>query len=772
MATVRPRKPHPGSNTAPAAEPTAADAGADTKALDAQKGEMIARLDNLGQALAVKRSDAIQARSESGIEQDWMEDEEFYQGIDDANRDDHSRAWQTRPAGMAEKKRVKKGQSTLFVNITRPYVNAAAAKVSDILMPTDKGAFSLLPRPVPELIDTAAGKLSQKFQSEIAAKFPGQPAPAADAAEQAVRQAIEVAREAKEKADKAQKRIEDWHVECQYHGQMRLVIKDAARIGTGAMKGPVPVKRQQVAVKDGAAIINEEFKPASVRISAWNVFPERGCGENIHDGSCLFERDTITAKGLRKLKGTEGYIDSQIDLVIDEGPTRAIAPAKVGEPLTTKDSGPYEIWYFYGELDREDMLAAGCDCGEKTVAIPALVTVVNNRVIRASLNPLDSGDFPIDLMPWPQVRAGMPWGTGVARAGRTGQRIVTAGWRAMMDNAGAASGPQVIRGTQVQPVNGIDGVEPWKEYRFAEDGDIDDVRKAFAYIEAPMRQKELAEIIRMGMKVMEDETGLPMLLQGQQGDAPDLVGVVQILNTNAGAFLRDLARTFDDYMTEPQARRYYAWLLQYGKDDEKGEFVLDARGSSTNVERALQDQELIRMVQMALNPAYGLDPKKTMEEYLSSRHFDAKKFQFDDEKRQQIVANMAKGPQDQRLAVAQLRARVDEKLQAMEQQFDSVENEKDRQNKLAVAVIDERMNSTELTSGERETLAKIKASLAETAIKVRAQRDLSAESVRDGVNRHGTDIAVDLHKHHNPSPVLTPPSEPAGRAQPGQAFQA
>jgi len=464
MAGVRPRKPHPGarSNTAPAAEPTAADAGADSKAVGAQKGEMIARLDNLGQSLAVKRSDAIQARSESGIEQDWIEDEEFYQGIDEANRDDYSRAWQTRPAGMAEKKRVKKGQSTIFVNITRPYVNAAAAKVSDILMPTDRGSFSLLPTPVPEMIDTAKGNLPKPMVNQIGTQFAGQPQRAADAAEAAVRQAMEIMADAKIKADRAQKRIEDWHVECQYHAQMRLVIKDAARIGTGAIKGPIPTKRRQVALKDGAVIINEEIKPASVRISAWNVFPERGCGENIHDGSCLFERDTITAKGLRKLKGTEGYIDSQIDLVLEEGPTRAIAPAKVGEALTTKDSGPYEIWYFYGELDREDMLAAGCDCGEKSVAIPALVTMVNNRVIRGSLNQLDSGDFPIDLMPWPQVRAGMPWGTGVGRAGRTGQRIVVAGWRAMMDNAGAASGPQVIRGTQVQPVNGNPGIEPWK----------------------------------------------------------------------------------------------------------------------------------------------------------------------------------------------------------------------------------------------------------------------------------------------------------------------
>ena len=33
-----------------------------------------------------KRKDAISARSASGIEEEWTEDEEHYQGIDDANR--------------------------------------------------------------------------------------------------------------------------------------------------------------------------------------------------------------------------------------------------------------------------------------------------------------------------------------------------------------------------------------------------------------------------------------------------------------------------------------------------------------------------------------------------------------------------------------------------------------------------------------------------------------------------------------------------------------
>ena len=43
---------------------------------------------------------------------------------------------------------------------------------------------------------------------------------------------------------------------------------------------------------------------------------------------------------------------------------------------------------------------------------------------------------------------------------------------------------------------------------------------------------------------------------------------------------------------------------------EKGEYQIDAHGSAALVERAIQDQSIAQMAAMALNPAYGIDPKK------------------------------------------------------------------------------------------------------------------------------------------------------------------
>ena len=63
----------------------------------------------------------------------------------------------------------------------------------------------------------------------------------------------------------------------------------------------------QKAVKN--LIIKEEIKPTSKRIDFWNFYPDPACGENIHNGAYTWERDLLTERQIRELKGTPGYIE-------------------------------------------------------------------------------------------------------------------------------------------------------------------------------------------------------------------------------------------------------------------------------------------------------------------------------------------------------------------------------------------------------------------------------------------------------------------------------
>ena len=729
-----------------------------------------ARLDAMGQSLAKKRSEAIHARQQSGIETQWAEDEEFYQGIDDQNRNEHSNAWRTKPPGQYTQQAVSGPRSTVFLNITAPYCDIAAARFADMVIPTDEANFKIEPTPVPELLGLSKGKLPARLMAQVK-KTPGSEALVA----KAVEQAVAIIGEATDKAKKAQLRIEDWHVEGQWHAEVRRVIEDSARIGSGVLKGPVPVKRKGIAFIDNALVVEEKTCPGSKRIDAWNFFPAGSCGDNIHNGSGTWERDYLTDKQLIDLIGSPGYIESQIRLCLEEGPHKAIAPTKAGEMMNysvESEDKRYEIWYFHGQADREDMLAAGCECEDGDFPqIPAVVSMVNDRVIKGALNPLDTGDVPYDVFPW-RRKPGMPWGDGIARQIRTAQRIVNAGVRTMMDNAGLSGGPQiVVKQGAITPADGKWELTPRKIWYWAEDADTDDIRKVMQFFEIPSKQAELMGIVQFGLKIAEDVTGLPMLLQGQQGKAPDTVGGMTMLNNNASAGTRRIARTFDDCVTEPHVRREYAWLLQYGEDDdEKGDFSINAIGSASLIERDQQSQALTQVLPMSLNPVYGKDPKKAADQWLKALRFDPKQFDYDDEEWRKVVTNMTQH-QDPRVAVAQLRAQTEEKLKQLEQQFEQAENDKDRRVKIALGMIDERMSSVELSAVERQTLEKLKVELAKTTITVAAQERLAGMDVA-----HQKDLAlsrhiVDLHKNSAPQ-VARPVAEPPGRAPNGRAFQA
>jgi hypothetical protein len=316
-----------------------------------EEEDRIQRLESLGNTLSQYRSEAIAGRLRSGIEQQWTEDEEFYEGIDDANRGENS-TWSEKPPGR-EQLNTDDTSSTIFLNITGPYCDAAGASLADMLMPTDDSAWHIAPTPVPELIPFAKGEIPEGVRKSIQAesaqlnpdKAPEEVAAfAAETEGKVVEKAKSMLDQAKEKAEKAQKRIEDWHVECQYHAELRKVIEDSAKIGSGVLKGPVPQKRRQMAYIEGDLVMQEEIKPGSRRIHYRNLYPDPSCGEYIHNGNYIFERDEITAKQLRQLIGVDGYLEEQIAKVLEEGPREASSEHKTTEEMRRRETKWSSEW--------------------------------------------------------------------------------------------------------------------------------------------------------------------------------------------------------------------------------------------------------------------------------------------------------------------------------------------------------------------------------------------------------------------------------------------
>ena len=798
-------------------------------------------LSAIGVTISKLRDEAKEARISSGIEDRWREAEEAYAGIDDVNRGDvhGGNQWtksQSKDGPISSNEEPDtNNRSTLYVRMTQRYVDAGTAKLGEILLAPGAKSFSFSATPVPDLIDAkndnrpvhldhlpgapmamrslnpgeappaAATALTPPPAIGAPATLAGpQPVPAPAGAVSPAGAAgpppmvpltvADLANEKQEKADdaakKAEKRIYDWHVECRRTAEVRKVIFDAGRLGVGVLKGPFPKASRQIATKrgpDGVVMgIRKVIQPGSKWVNAWNFYPDPTCGENIQDGDHCFEREWMGGRAVRKLKGLPGYISSQIDKVIVEGPQK-VNVRDDGQPPTDESSqlkkGKYETWYFHGTLTREEM---GCICemaGTKETfdqAVPAdqeqvygIVTMINDSVVKASVNPLDSGEFPYHTMPW-QRRTGSWAGAGIAEQIATPQKMVTASVRAMLDNAGISAGGQIVIDTSVvTPADGDMGMSPHKIWYMNGEGERLNVNEAFGLFKIDNVTNELLLVVNLAMRLGEESTSIPLITQGQSGPTtPDTFGATQLQNNNANQLLRSIGYAFDDHITEPETQQYYEWLLLDPSvpDDEKGDWTIDARGSSTLVERSLQDQTIAQLLPLsATQPAYKLDPARTMEMYLRSKNMEPKDFKYTEAEQAKIDAQPAPGAPA--IEVAKINTASREKIAGAEAQLEAKQQEIDHQAILSDATVE--LHTLELKKElallqyaheNQISLQQSKTDLAKTAMQLQTEEKLNA------INN-----AVDIHKHKNPpaAPKCARPQRPAvqvpGRAAPGQA---
>jgi hypothetical protein len=598
------------------------------------------RLEALGQVIGAKRDAAVAARKESGIEAIWTAAEEAYLGIDELNRSEFSGSRWAKPTSMgapltAERNPNVGKKSTVFVPLTARYVDMAFAKVSEVTLPIDEKAFSIKPTEIPDLASKIADTTPATDDKGNQVLNPqGQPATRG----QLLQAQVDVATA---RAKKEESWVADNFQEAKYPQEMRKVLFDAARIGSGVLKGPTPTLRKaqsfSIVNGQGQLKIEEKIRPGLGWMDVWNLFPAPGCGENIHDGDHLLDRDFFSPRKLRDLKklkdkfGVPLYLPSQIDKVLEQGPGKVNEEASGGGAVKKQDhKNHFEVFRFYGALtpqDMKDMGAEGAeDLPDDLVEVQAIVELVNDIVIRASINPLESGRFPHKVLVW-QRRSGYWAGVGVGERVDVPQKIINGGTRAMLNNAGKSGGSQIVVDRRaIEPADASWDLNTGdKVWWMTGEALVQDVRQIFLTYSIPNMTPQMLTIIDYALKLAEQLTNLPLVSQGQTGkDDPETFGQAELQNNNANVLLRSIAWNVDDSITEPMVNDFHEWYLLDLEvpDEDKGDFQIDAKGSIAMVERAIQEQTYAQLLPLALNPAWGQDPKKLFSQFLKTKRLN------------------------------------------------------------------------------------------------------------------------------------------------------
>lgn len=506
-------------------------------------------------------------------------------------------------------------KSKLFVNLTRPKTHGWQARLNDMLFPTDDKNWGVRPTPVPKL--AIKGVTDQQAQGE-------------QSDEQKQADEVDAART---RADAMEQEIDDQFTEAKFQIKSRDTIDDGCLIGTGIIKGPVvsakSVRRWGLAVDGpdrGQYVLGDvdDPMPDFFNVDPWSFFPDMSAS-SVEEAEFFFERHLKNKKELRRLAKIKGFDKDEIRALLKEGPADGMPlyineMRSITEPEQQQDDEEkkYHVWEYNGALDREDIETL-CTClgrdemmediGDDILdEVQVVVWFCQGRVIKFGFHLLDSGDPIYSVFSLEKDKQSI-FGFGVPKLMRDSQKAMNAGWRMMMDNSGLSVGPQVVVDTDsIEPVDGKYELTPHKVWRKKSDASGVPIDNAFSAFHIDSRQAELANIITMARQFIDEETSLPLVAQGESGShqTQTAQGMSMLMNS-VNVVFRRVVKNWDDDVTIPVVTRTYDWNMQFNaRDDIKGDYKVDARGSSVLLVREMQAQNLLAMMNMfGAHPVYG-----------------------------------------------------------------------------------------------------------------------------------------------------------------------
>lgn len=565
------------------------------------------------------------------------------------------------------------GSSTIFVNETRSRCDNAAARVGELLFPTEDRNFTLSPTPDPEL--------SGALQLPIAE----------------IQEAARITQEvAEERAEAMQRLIDDQLYQSDYNSQARDCIRDAVKLGTGILRGPYAKTSTNKrwtpqTASDGSTVhileMDKTIRPAVRRVSPFDFYPDMAATD-LDNCEHFFERKYMSRRMLQQLLEHPAYIRSQVVKVLENVQEGRDANRRnqdihrrlqeISDVYSTdaqSDSG-YEVWTYTGAVSQDMLDAAGIRSkGPDYLERQVEVEFVDGIAIRVALLPLDTEEIPYSAFNWIPAD-GSVFGFSLATILRAPQEVVNKAWRTMLDNAALSVGPQVVMDkAAVEPSDGSPYLTSRKVWYKKDQGKS--VRDVFHAFTIDSTQPQLTEIFNTGQELADQESNMPRLLSGDVGDVPIQTATQTAMLMNAAnSFLRSIAKQWDDRITVPLIRRYYDWNMQFHSDPEvKGDMEIKPRGASSLMIKETQTNLLFQLLSMAQTP--NLAPLTKFPELyrkvIETMHINP----------DEIVKS-----NEQIMTEAQETAQQPTELQ-QEQQFEAEQNQADRQLDLIMTIIKE-----------------------------------------------------------------------------------
>jgi len=513
------------------------------------------------------------------------------------------------------------GGSTIYINLTSVKCRAATSWLRDTLLGSGSDKpWSIAATPNPDMPPEIMQELQARLANELAIHLQQggmQPSPS-ELRTMAVQMKDEAEREMREmSADRVarmERKMEDQLQEGGWHKAFNEFLDDIVTFPYAVLKGPIKRKRKTLKWQNNELVPVEEIRNEWERVDPFMLYWAPWSWE-LGDGYVI-ERHRMTADDLQALIDVPGYNNDAIRTVLNDFSTSGMKEWLWSDASKAQAEGKYvteaiisgdlidalQLWdSVKGSLLLEWGLTAK-EIPDPALSYPCEVWLIGSTVIRAVLNYDPLGRKPYYLTSYENLPGSVD-GKGVTDLCRDAQAMVNASGRALANNMGISSGPQVgINISRLPSGEDITDMHPWKIWQFSS-SDYGDNSPPITFFQPQSNANELMAVFEKFSARADEDTMIPRYMTGENTPGAGRTSSgLSMLISNAGKGIKQVISNIDKNVITPAIERLYQDNLRYSKDpDLIGDVNVVATGASSLVIKEAEAVRRNEFLQVVLN---------------------------------------------------------------------------------------------------------------------------------------------------------------------------
>lgn len=486
------------------------------------------------------------------------------------------------------------GGSDIFMMLTDIKCRAAESWIKDVMITLRERPFDLTPAEQPSIPPEVKLDIIRMVQAE-AQEFLAMGAKLhpdtfsmrlAEVHDQIL---LQIKEESKERARRMGDVIEDQLNKGSWEKAFNDFISDFVTYPTAILKGPSVRKKKRLEWgPEFMPIVVSDFNREIERVSPYDIYPAPNSGSV--DDNFLIQRHRLNREVLKSFMGVPGYSSDMIaSALADYGRGGLRSWVQGDEQRDDLEGKPHaelhtdntiEALEFWGPVSGDMLIEWGMDDVDPMGEYEVNAWMVGNHVIKCVLNPDPLGRRPYEITSWEHI-PGSFWGTALPEIMRDVQILCNAAARALANNMGIASGPQVeVNVDRLAEGEDLTQMYPWKIWQTSSDK-TGGGQAGIRFFVPDMKAAELMGVYQQFARQADEVTGIPNYVYGSasvSGAGRTASGLSMLMDNAAKGIKAAIAQI--DRVVAGIVHRFYVHNMMYNPDPYiKGDFNIVAKGA-------------------------------------------------------------------------------------------------------------------------------------------------------------------------------------------------